>query len=145
MERPGRFPKLKSPSSDAGQTASITLVPGHCKALVEVAKGGTPALFHLLKTAWPMLLADYIDSKTVSFGILSGDTDKAVAELWSATLDLEQSISRVVTLEKLQEWPSREVRQCGQFDTFVSRRGQTAFESTDIKTSMVSEISDALS
>ncbi|PKX89086.1 nonribosomal peptide synthase [Aspergillus novofumigatus IBT 16806] len=140
LERPGRFPKLRSLSSEGRQTASITLGADRCTALVEVAKEGTPTLFDLLKTAWPMLLADYIDSKTVSFGILSGDTDNEVAEQWFATLDLKQPISKVVTLEKLQEWPSREVGQSGQFNTFISRRGNTAFESKGNQTSLIGDI-----
>ncbi|PKX88944.1 uncharacterized protein P174DRAFT_425495 [Aspergillus novofumigatus IBT 16806] len=109
LERPGVFPKLRSPGNEGRQTASITLGPNDSKVLMEVARGGNPSLLHLLKTAWPILLADYVDSKTVSFGILSSDAGNDIVEQWSAVVNPEQPISRAVTLEKLHEWPLAEV------------------------------------
>ncbi|RLL96949.1 hypothetical protein CFD26_106367 [Aspergillus turcosus] len=140
VERPGRFPRLQSPNNKDRQTASVTLGSNHSKALLEVGGRGTPELFHLLKTAWPILLADYIDSKTVSFGILCGDPGNTIVKQWSAAVDLEQPISRAVTVEKLHEWPLAEVEQNGQFNTCVSRKVSPDLESKDIQASMIGDI-----
>lgn len=145
LEHPGRFPRLQSWSNEGRQTASFNLGPIHSKAPIEAGRRRTLDLFHLLKTAWPVLLADYIDSKGVSFGILCGDPGNKIVEQWSAAVDLEQPISRAVTLAKLDEWPLGEVGQRAQFNTLISRRGPNDLESKDVDKCMVREISVALS
>ncbi|PLB52030.1 acetyl-CoA synthetase-like protein [Aspergillus steynii IBT 23096] len=90
---PGLIPNLWSSSDDQEKTAFVTLESGPSTAF-----GTSP--FHILKLVWAALLADYIESKALSFGVLVS-REHLQLEHWAANIDLDQPFPLAVRLQRL--------------------------------------------
>lgn len=142
--RHGKFPKLHSNSDGNRQIVFVPLEQGQSRALRQVARECTPPLFELLKSAWPILLAKYLGSKSISFGIIPNNTRVNAVEGWSAIQVPELSVCKAVRLHKYCEWSARENDPNDQFNSYLTWRKLSASNMrdarSDIPTSMVSYI-----
>ncbi|KAB8233936.1 nonribosomal peptide synthase [Aspergillus alliaceus] len=125
-ELPGRFPKLNETGGHSRQTALVTLQANQCNALARIPKDGATSIYQQLMSAWPVLLAEYLDSYSVCFGTLESETGYNTIEQWSAVVHPGQPISQSVTLEKAGVLSLTQDAQDAPFNTYLARKGSTA-------------------
>lgn len=93
------------------------------EGLENVSVDDIPSTFRVIEVAWSITLSKYIDSKTVSFGILRNLEANQSLEQWQATIDERAPINSATKLQKIREWVPNDQSYCSIFNTCVHFAG----------------------
>ncbi|KAF7596489.1 hypothetical protein BBP40_001361 [Aspergillus hancockii] len=115
---PCTFPKLNGNKVEKREIHHVVLE--QLGSSVTLNKGNdAPSLARLVLVAWSILLAEYTDSRAVSFGVLPCSRGNVFIQQWDAVIDPDFPISEAASLRRSRQWLCGDSAHVDVFNTCI--------------------------